>query len=1677
MAPERHAWWASLKHGGFLIAPARLAEHFPDEPPPLPGHLVDRLRRDLVRLDAGAHDGEAALLDVVLHWVCSLETSDGARWERGADVDTRWSIRALTGEIVKPRRVWYAPNGGLLPVFVDDTTRLGIGRGRRSVSRVVHWLRAAQQKIALLTNARQWRLVYAGLDFDAWAEWDTGLWFEEGKPGPQVAALRALLSAGALTPPKPDEPSPLLAAIQASRRGQAELSSELGERVRRAVEMLIQEHGPRLEALGGQVAPRDIYVAATRVVMRMVVVLFAEARDLLPRDNPAYHASYGLQGLRELLERSGGATGLERLRQRLGAWPRVLALFRLVHEGSHHQALPVPRYGGDLFAPGDPASTDAVRRALAAFEDTGRGHTPSDALVYGLLELLCRSRVKVRHGRGSTWVEAPVDFSDLSSEYIGILYEGLLDYELHRAVEPMAFLALGDEPLLPLSRLEGMDDGAIPALVEKLKVKRKAVASGEDDGDGEAEDEAEEEEDDDEEQEEEEAEAPDAAGADEPVAAAIEEADAHQAARDRARQWARRAVSVGKLVPRPRSKKPEALREHEEAVERTAAGLIKRVVLPGEWFLVRWGGTRKGAGTFYTRPQLAVPTVQRTLRPLAFDPPVGPEGQPNEDAPGAAWAAKRPEEILALKVCDPAMGSGSFLVALRFLTDALFASLHRHGRIREQGEATLVTLAEGKLSEGRLAEELLPCRPEDEQFEPRLRARLKRYIVERCLYGVDIDPLAVELARLALWIETMDKDLPFEFLDHKLKAGNSLVGCWFDRFRDYPALAWEREGGDKGHASGVHFEKEAWTKAIKKFRNDRIKSELAAWILGQKSLLDVIEGRTPEALHDDALAAFEAIHTAPVHDAEERARLYRERIVDNPALVRLREAFDTWCAIWFWPADRLPDAPTPRTFENPPPGTRDLVAALAQEHRFFHWELEFPDVFAKAGAGFDAIVGNPPWEIQKPSSKEYFSNLDPLYRTYGKQEALGHQQALFTGSTEEEQHWVEYNARFKALSNWVKQAGEPFGDGGPGESPFLGKAKADLHRLWRGWRARRQGYSDVEHPFRHQGSADVNTYNLFLEESHALLRAHGQLGMLVPSGVYTDKGSTDLRTLFLTRCRWRWLFGFENREKVFDIDSRFKFGPVIVQKGGVTEAIRTAFMRRDLGDWENAEAHVIPYGRAQVERFSPKTRAILEIRAQRDLEVLEKIYANSVLLGDAGPDGWGIQYAREFDMTNDSKLFPPRPAWEAKGYAPDEYGRWIGPAGDVALPLYEGRMIGPFDFSQKGWVSGKGRKAVWREIPWEAKTIAPQYLMAFSNCAGRQTLGLKVPTMNITSATNERTVLSGVTRDCPCNHSLNPMRTAEPWRAVALAAFLNSFILDYAVRVRLGGLNLSFFVLDEVPIAPWSRTMGSGLSLPVAALALAQQWFAPEWWRLRHLSQAVGRLQWHRRWGLSMAERLRLRCAVDALVVELYGLDQQDLACILRDCDYPAEILGVNDFTRLLDPKGFWRVDRQKDPELRHTVLTLAAFRDLQQAIAAHGGDRERGIEAFCTQNDGDGWMLPETLCLAELGLGHDDRAKEPQPVRDRLGPRFLPWQLEQSVEESWAVRTPRPLHPGRRRILPPRGRVARRVSGRRKRHSPVGRGGLRRDPSIVIRRRDSFEGLRGTSSREETDRSVTTPA
>ena len=505
------------------------------------------------------------------------------------------------------------------------------------------------------------------------------------------------------------------------------------------------------------------------------------------------------------------------------------------------------------------------------------------------------------------------------------------------------------------------------------------------------------------------------------------------------------------------------------------------------------------------------------------------------------------------------------------------------------------------------------------------------------------------------------------------------------------------------------------------------------------------------------------------------------------------------------------------------------------QYQFFHWELEFPDVFTGQSSGFNGVVGNPPWEIQKPNSMEFFSNIDPLYRTYGKQEALQKQLEFFENDPEIEKGWLAYCDRLKALSNWTKNVGFPFGDpaekcGNKFSLSRSGTETTFLHELWRNRRLKHKGYADPRHPFIFQGSADINTYKMFLELSLLLLQKGGRMGLIVPSGIYTDKGSTALRTEFLEFNQWDWIFGIINWNKIFSsVYYRFKFCITIIQKGGVTSEIKSAFSRYHIEEWENAEKYIMPYSKEQVKKFSPKSKSLLETRTKQDLDILEKIYSNSVLLGDDSPQGWDIKYATEFHMTSDSKLFPPRPKWEGQGYIADEYGHWLKgnwqaleenqeswqeilnrPEGvilsgdrtqfiyindveDITLPLYEGRMIGQFDFSEKGWVSGKGRSAEWRDISFEDKVIEPQYCIALKNASIRK----KVSFMDIASSTNMRTMVASINY-FPCGNSSPILETKRSVNL--LISILNSITYDYVARSRCGGLHLNYFVIEETAL-------------------------------------------------------------------------------------------------------------------------------------------------------------------------------------------------------------------------------------------------------------------------------------
>ena len=361
-------------------------------------------------------------------------------------------------------------------------------------------------------------------------------------------------------------------------------------------------------------------------------------------------------------------------------------------------------------------------------------------------------------------------------------------------------------------------------------------------------------------------------------------------------------------------------------------------------------------------------------------------------------------------------------------------------------------------------------------------------------------------------------------------------------------MAWKnREGGDKGHGNGVHFEKAARTKALKAFVEKKLKPDLKSFLQGGDLFReDLLEKAT--TAHEDAMAVLSDIHAMPVQNADKRRNLYHESFLGSPEWRSLKKAMDLWCACWFWPVEHLDLAPLPTNFAEPPAETRAVAERIAAEMRFFHWELEFPDVFRETGAGFDAILGNPPWDIAKPVSKEFFSNIDPLYRSYGKQEAIRKQTAYFEDGLVEGD-WLDYNARFRAQSNFTSHAASPFGDpedndkSGDRFTIVRGYENRELHDAWREARDRTRGFTDPSHPFRHQGSADVNLYKLFLEAAHSLLRPGGRLGFVVPSGLYSDNGTGALRRLFIERCRWEWLFGIENREKIFPNPQKLQVQP------------------------------------------------------------------------------------------------------------------------------------------------------------------------------------------------------------------------------------------------------------------------------------------------------------------------------------------------------------------------------------------------------------------------------------------------------------------------------------------------------------------------------------------------------
>jgi hypothetical protein len=725
---------------------------------------------------------------------------------------------------------------------------LQAGWATSPVERLAALLRARNVPIGLVSDGRWWSLVWAprGKPVGA-AVWDAALWSEEPE---SLEGFVALLERRRFLGVPPAERLPAL--LEKSAEAQEEVTTALGGQVRAAVEMLVR----RLDELDRQASGRiltgisddDLYAGVVTVMMRAVILLFAEERRLLPSDDSRYDTSYSVSRLVEQLERRAAISGEQTLEHRTGAWHRLLALARALHGGVAHEDLRLPPYGGDLFDPDRYPWLEGRESAPAPVDDL---------TVLRMLEAVQYVRLGGERRR--------LTFRSLDVEQIGYVYEGLLELEVRSATEPILGL-----------RQQGRKGLTLLPLTEALE-----------------------------------------AVADLHMWAAttyIGERTLTPARRTSAERWLGSPVPVPLMIGLRDTLGPQIAAELQ-----SLAPLIRRddrdrpVVVPAGGRYVAASIRRASTGAHYTPRSLAEEVVQYTLEPLVYRPGA------LDTLDRGQWVLRPSTDLLALRVADIAMGSGAFLVAAcRFLADRVVEAWDAEG----DAEATRVLAQRSAQTADAEVEGVL------------LKAR--RLVAEHCLYGVDVNPLAVEMAKLSLWLVTMDRERPFGFLDDRLVCGDSLLGV--TSFEQLETLHLDSAAGRQ--RLGVTGWRDALARAADTRRRITATPVVTVRDVEHKVRLlkDARAAASPLVVVADALTGAGLL--AAVCSPRRRdgvfvgleADVWTYNAGDTAALDRYVTAVQTG----------LPEGKEPR--------------------RPLHWPLVFPEVFADAAVpGFDAIIGNPPF--------------------------------------------------------------------------------------------------------------------------------------------------------------------------------------------------------------------------------------------------------------------------------------------------------------------------------------------------------------------------------------------------------------------------------------------------------------------------------------------------------------------------------------------------------------------------------------------------------------------------------------------------------------------------------------------------------------------------------------------
>ena len=804
---------------------------------------------------------------------------------------------------------------------------------------------------------------------------------------------------------------------------------------------------------------------------------------------------------------------------------------------------------------------------------------------------------------------------------------------------------------------------------------------------------------------------------------------------------------------------------------------------------------RKVSGSYYTHDDLVQLILRESVGLLArerleaFQRQVDKYRKKTSLNPGEWELLDRLDPasaILELKFCDPAMGSGHFLVALvddlagRVLEAVDTAAQHVAqqpwaAHLAERGQpwvSPLVARMAAIRATIRKTANTRHWAVTDAQLDDRHIVR--RMILKKTIFGVDKNPMAVELAKTALWLHTFTVGAPLSFLDHHLKCGDSLHG--------------ERlETALRGMQSvGTLFQL----------------SELARLEVAAKGLEQVAE-----------------FTDVDIAEAELSKLLAAEA---QSQLAPLNALLDFWRAMrWLvsgWPVDstarlgKLGDAPLRAALVELLSPERNLVAvlvagridgkgeaiaaandllaqvrALALREQFFHWWTAFPTVFKTGGGGgFDAVIGNPPWDRIKLQEVEWFAEREPRIamqaRASDRKKLIGE---LQKASAPVAAQYAEATERAEANARVLAKAGD---------YPLL-------------------------------GGGDVNLYSLFVERAQSLVDPNGLVALLTPSGIAADKGAAEFFRSISTTGRLGALFDFENKKVFFaDVDSRFKFITIVF--GGARRRFnetRCAFYLHRLDELDDP-ARTLRLTAEDFALVNPNTGAAPIFRSQRDADITTRIYrANPVLVARqelnpatnqrAEQKVWPVKYVRMFDMTNDSKLFLTRAELEAQGFSTAGLNRWRK-AESMAVPLYVGRMIHQYDHrhasvtvNEANLHNAASGAPLTDAIKADASAYPePQYWVASDSMPEPQRREWVVGYRDIARATDVRTMIAAIVPGTAAGNKL-PLLLPEPGASRAylrfaplLVANLCALVFDFVARQKVQSTSMNWFILEQLPL-------------------------------------------------------------------------------------------------------------------------------------------------------------------------------------------------------------------------------------------------------------------------------------